>query len=93
MDWKPLGDKIIVRKLEDETQTTGGLILVTDQRTIKTAEVVAVGAGTYQGGKLIPMDVEAGDVVYFHKDFGTDLPDGDHMILHEEDIIAKEEAK
>ena len=89
MDWKPIGDKILVRKLEDETETTSGLILVNDQRTIKTAEVVSVGSGTYRGGNLIPPDVSVGDTVYFHKEYGTDLPDGDHMILHEEDILGK----
>ena len=93
MEWRPLGDKIIVRKIEDEKETASGLILVNDQRTVKTAEVVSVGSGTYQGGNLVPPDVAIGDTVYFHKDYGSDLPDGDHMLLHEEDILAKESAE
>jgi len=93
MDWKPLGDRVIVRKLEDQKETTSGLILMNDQRTIKTAEVVAVGTGTFQGSTRIPVDVSVGDTVYFHKDYGTDLFDDEHMILHEEDILARESAE
>ena len=41
MDWTPLGDRVIVRKLDDQKETSSGIILMNDQRTIKTAEVVA----------------------------------------------------
>ena len=90
MEWTPLGDRVIVRKLDDQKETSSGIILMEDQRTIKTAEVVAVGPGKYSGSKRVPINVSIGDTVHFHKSYGTDMPDDKYMILHEEDILATE---
>jgi len=95
MNWKPLGDKVIVRKMEDsETKTNSGIVLIGTDPNEKhvEAEVVAVGSGKWENGHLIPMDVEVGDIVLHHKHYGTDIsPDNpadkaEYMILHGEDI-------
>lgn len=89
---KPLGDRIIVKRLEAETKTKGGII-IPDNAKEKPSEgkVVAVGAGALTSeGKLIPMNVKEGDIVLFAKWGGTEvkIEGEDHLIMKESDILA-----
>jgi chaperonin GroES len=89
---KPLGDRIIVKRLEAETKTKGGII-IPDSAKEKPSEgkVVAVGAGALNNdGKLIPMNVKEGDVILFAKWGGTEvkIQGEDYIILKESDVLA-----
>lgn len=91
---RPLHDRVLVRRVEADARTPGGLI-IPDNAKEKPVEglVVAVGSGirTKDGG-LIPLDVKAGDRVLFAKYSGTEvkvvLDDGEHLILREDDVLA-----
>jgi chaperonin GroES len=92
MNVRPLHDKILVKRIEAEGKTPGGLI-IPDNAKEKPIEglVVAVGSGTRtKDGVLIPLDVKAGDRVLFSKYSGTEVRSigDDHMILREEDVLA-----
>jgi chaperonin GroES len=91
---RPLHDRILVRRLDAETISPGG-ILIPDAAKEKPVKglVVAVGVGhRTQDGTLIPLDVKAGDHVLFAKYTGTEikvnLDDGEHLILREDDVLA-----
>jgi len=84
---KPLGSRVIIKKLEAEEKTQGGIILTnTAKEKPQTAEVVAVGPGT----KDEPMEVKVGDTVVFSKFAGTDVKyDGcEYTIMNQSDILA-----
>ena len=84
---KPLGRRVIIKKLEAEERTQGGIILTnTAKEKPQTAEVVAVGPGT----KDEPMEVKVGDKVVFSKFAGTDVKyDGcEYTIMNQSDILA-----
>ena len=92
MKIRPLHDRILVKRLEEETKTSGGLFIPDSakEKPIQ-ARVIAVGAGKLdKAGKLIPLDVKAGDKVLFSKYSGSEIKvDGeDHLIMREEDILA-----
>jgi chaperonin GroES len=92
MKIRPLHDRILVKRLEEETKTTGGLFIPDSakEKPIQ-AKVVAVGAGKLdKNGKLIPLDVKAGDKVLFSKYSGSEIKvDGeDHLIMREDDVLA-----
>ncbi len=92
MNIRPLGDRIVVRRLEEETKTAGG-IYIPDSAAEKPSEgeVVAVGNGrTANNGELIAMEVKAGDKVIFGKYSGNEVKVGDEtlLIMREEDILA-----
>lgn len=85
---KPLGDKVLVKRLEHEAKTPGGLY-IPDAAKEKGQEgiIVAVGPGRITAeGKSIPMAIKAGDRVYFGKYAGTEAGD-DHLIIREEEIL------
>lgn len=89
---RPLHDRIIVKRLEGEEKTKGGII-IPDTAKEKPLEgaVIAVGNGRIlEDGKVRPMDVKKGDVVLFGKYAGTEIKfDGEeHLILREDDILA-----
>ena len=91
MKIRPLQDRVIVRRLEEEGKTKGGII-IPDTAKEKPAEgvVVAVGKGkTAEDGKLIKPDVKAGDRILFAKYSGTEVKiDGvAHLIMREDDIL------
>lgn len=91
MKVRPLADRILVKRVEEETKTAGG-ILIPDNAKEKPMEasVVAVGAGkVLADGKLRPMEVKVGDRVLFSKYSGTEIKiDGtEHLILREDDIL------
>jgi chaperonin GroES len=91
MKIRPLGDRAIVKRLESETKTAGG-ILIPDSATEKPSKgkILAVGPGkSLKGGKHRPLAVKVGDVVLFGKYSGTEFKEGkdEFVVLREEDII------
>ena len=91
MKFRPLHDRVLVRRVESEAKTAGGIIIPdTAKEKPQQGEIVAVGpGGRDENGKLVPMDVKAGDKVLFGKWSGTEVKlDGkDHVILKEEDLF------
>jgi chaperonin GroES len=92
MKIRPLHDRVIVKRVEEEEKTKGGII-IPDTAKEKPIEgkVVAVGAGKIlENGKKVALEVKKGDKVLFGKYAGTDIKiDGEeHLIMREDDIIA-----
>ena len=92
MKIRPLQDRIVVKRLEGEKQTKGGII-IPDSAKEKPIEgkVVAVGNGkVLKDGKVRPVDVKVGDTVLFGKYSGTEIKiDGEeHVLLREDDVLA-----
>src|SRR6267142_704925 len=91
MKFRPLHDRLLIRRVEQEAKTTGGIIIPdTAQEKPMEGEVVAVGPGARDAdGKLHPLDVKTGDRVLFGKWSGTEVKlDGeDLMIMKETDIM------
>jgi chaperonin GroES len=94
---KPLGDRVLVKPVEKEKQERGGLIIPDSAKEKpQEGEVVSAGKGkTAEDGKLIPMDVKAGDKILYGKYSGTEIKiDGeDHLIMHQDDILGILESK
>jgi chaperonin GroES len=87
---KPLHDRIIVKRIEEEETSKGGIIIPdTAKEKPQQGKVVAVGPGKRDDGKLVPLDVKAGDTVLFAKYAGTDIKIAgeDHLILREDDVL------
>ena len=91
---RPLHDRILVKRVEAENKTPGGLF-IPDNAKEKPVEglVVAVGNGVLtKDGERVPLDVKAGDRVLFSKYSGTEvkvvLDGGEHLILREDDVLA-----
>jgi chaperonin GroES len=89
---RPLHDRILVKRLEEETKTTGGLFIpdTAKEKPIQ-ATVIAVGSGKRdKQGKLIALDVKPGDKVLFSKYSGSEVKiDGEeHLIMREDDLLA-----
>jgi chaperonin GroES len=93
---RPLQDRVIVRRVEEQEQKSAGGIIIPDTAKEKPQEgkVVAVGPGKKEDGKVLSLDVKAGDRVLFGKYAGTEIKlDGEeHLILREEDILGVIEA-
>jgi len=91
MTIRPLHDRLIVKRLEEETTTKGGII-IPDSAKEKPFEgsVIAVGNGKKTDAGITPLDVKAGDKVLFGKYAGTEvkLQGEEHLILKEEDVLA-----
>ena len=89
----PLGDRVVVQAIEQETQTRSGLVIPDSAKERpQEGKVIAAGEGrTTDEGKRIPMDVKAGDTVVYSKFAGTEFSDDgeDYLILSERDILAK----
>ena len=91
MNFKPLHDRVLVRRVESEAKTAGGLIIPDSakEKPIE-AEVLAVGKGKIlEDGKVVPLDVKKGDRVLFGKYSGTEIKiEGEeHLILREDDVL------
>jgi chaperonin GroES len=87
---RPLHDRVIVKRIEEEEKTKGGLIIPdTAKEKPQEGRVVAVGPGKQDDGKVIPLGVKAGDKILFGKYSGTEIKlDGEeHLILREDDIL------
>ena len=91
MNFKPLHDRVLVRRIEGEQKTAGGLIIPdTAKEKPQEGEVIAVGEGARKdSGDLIPMGVKAGDRILFGKWSGTEVKlDGEELlIMKESDIL------
>jgi chaperonin GroES len=91
MKLRPMQDRIIVKRVEEETKTAGGILIPdTAKEKPQQGEVVAVGKGkVLEDGKVLPLDVKVGDKVLFGKYAGTDIKlDGkDYLIMREDDIL------
>ena len=88
---RPLNDRIIVRRIEEQEQMRGGLYIPdTAKEKPQEGEVLAVGAGKLlENGQRIPIDLKAGDRILFGKYSGTEIKlDGeDYLILREDDVL------
>jgi len=97
MKFRPLHDRVVVRRVEEDTKTAGGIIIPdTAQEKPMQGEVIAVGPGARdEAGKLQPLDVKAGDLVLFGKWSGTEVKiDGQELlIMKESDIMGVLEGK
>jgi chaperonin GroES len=91
MKFRPLHDRVVVRRVEQESKTAGGIIIPdTAKEKPQEGEVIAVGSGVRdESGKVQPLDVKAGDRVLFGKWSGTEVKiEGvDYLIMKESDLL------
>jgi chaperonin GroES len=91
MEFRPLHDRVVIRRIESDEKTKGGIIIPdTAKEKPQEGEVIAVGPGAREeSGKLVPLDLKAGDRVLFGKWSGTEVKvDGeDLLIMKESDIM------
>ncbi|MGX9182178.1 co-chaperone GroES [Mesorhizobium sp. BHbdii] len=89
--FRPLHDRVVVRRVESESKTAGGIIIPdTAKEKPQEGEIIAVGSGARdEAGKLVPLDVKAGDRILFGKWSGTEvkLSGEDLLIMKESDIM------
>lgn len=91
MNLKPLADRVVLKQLDAEEKTKGGIILTAGAKEKpQEAEILAVGPGETVDGKLIPMEVKVGDKVIYSKYAGTEVKiDGiEYIIVRQSDILA-----
>ncbi len=97
MKFRPLHDRVVVRRVEEDTKTKGGIIIPdTAQEKPMQGEVIAVGpGGRDENGKLIPIDVKVGEMILFGKWSGNEVKiDGvEYLIMKESDIMGVIEGK
>jgi|TARA_Y100001970_G_scaffold27392_1_gene33407 chaperonin GroES len=91
MNFKPLHDRVLVRRVESDQKTAGGIIIPdTAQEKPMEGEVLEVGSGARdEVGKLVPLDVKTGDKILFGKWSGTEVKMNgeDYLIMKESDIM------
>lgn len=91
MKIRPLGDRILVKRIQEEEKTKGGIIIPdTAKEKPQEGKVVAVGRGkTTEDGKVVAPDVKAGDKILFGKYSGSEvkIEGEEHLILREDDIL------
>ena len=90
MKFRPLHDRVVVRRLNSEEKTKGGIIIPdTAKEKPQEGEIIAVGTGARdEAGKLIPLDVKKGDKVLFGKWSGTEVKiDGEELLIMKESDI------
>jgi chaperonin GroES len=91
MKFRPLHDRVVIRRLEGEEKTKGGIIFPdTVKEKPQEGEVIAVGPGARdESGKLVPLDLKAGDIVLFGKWSGSEVKIGGQelLIMKESDIM------
>jgi chaperonin GroES len=91
MKFRPLQDRVVIRRLEGEEKTEGGIIIPdTVKEKPQEGEVIAVGPRARdESGKLVPLDLKAGDIVLFGKWSGSEVKIGDQelLIMKESDIM------
>ena len=90
MKFRPLHDRVVVRRLEAEEKTVGGIIIPdTAKEKPMEGEVIAVGPGARdEAGKLVPLDVKEGDRILFGKWSGTEVKlDGEELVIMKETDI------
>ena len=91
MKFRPLHDRVVIRRVKEEEKTKGGIIIPdTAKEKPQEGEVIAVGPGARdESGKLVPLEVKAGDRVLFGKWSGSEvkIDDEDLLIMKESDIL------
>ncbi|KRR28617.1 co-chaperone GroES [Bradyrhizobium retamae] len=91
MKFRPLHDRVVVKRIEAEEKTAGGIIIPdTAREKPQQGEVVAVGpGGRDEAGKLVPIDLQVGDRVLFGKWSGTEvkIDDTEYLIMKENDVM------
>ena len=91
MKFRPLHDRVVVRRIESEAKTAGGIIIPdTAKEKPQEGEIIAVGpGGRDEAGKLVPLDVKVGDRILFGKWSGTEVKlDGtEYLIVKEDEIL------
>ena len=90
MKFRPLHDRVVVRRIEGEEKTKGGIIIPdTAKEKPQEGEITAVGPGARdESGKLVPLDVKAGDRILFGKWSGTEVKiDGEELLIMKESDI------
>ncbi len=91
MAFRPLGDRVLVRRVEEEQKTKGGIIIPdTAKEKPQEGEILAVGPGArHESGKVQPLDVKTGDRILFGKWSGTEikLEGEDLLIMKESDVL------
>ncbi len=90
MGFRPLHDRVLVRRVDSEEKTAGGIIIPdTAKEKPMEGEVIAVGpGGRDDSGKVTPLDVQVGDIILFGKWSGTEVKiDGDEMLIMKESDI------
>ena len=91
MAFRPLGDRVLVRRVEEEAKSKGGIIIPdTAKEKPQEGEIISVGPGARdENGKIHPLDVKAGDKILFGKWSGTEIKlDGEElMIMKESDLL------
>jgi chaperonin GroES len=88
---KPLGDRVVVKPAEAESQRASGIYVAeTAKEKPQKGEVLAIGPGKWEDGQVEPMNVQVGDTVLFAKYAGTEvrIDDTDVLILSQKDILA-----
>ena len=90
MKFRPLHDRVVVRRIESEDKTAGGIIIPdTAKEKPQEGEIVAAGPGARdESGKLVPLDVKAGDRILFGKWSGTEVKiDGEELLIMKESDV------
>ena len=90
MKFRPLHDRVVVKRVEEDTKTKGGIIIPeTAQEKLMQGKIIAVGPGARdESGKLVPLDVKSGDTVLFGKWSGTEVKiDGEELLIMKESDI------
>jgi chaperonin GroES len=91
MNFRPLHDRVLVRRIEQEEKTAGGIIIPdTVKEKPMEGEVISVGTGTrLEDGKILPLDVKTGDRILFGKWSGTEVKFGgqEYLVMKESDIM------
>ena len=90
MKFRPLHDRVVVKRVDEDTKTKGGIIIPeTAQEKPMQGKIIAVGPGARdESGKLVPLDVKKGDLVLFGKWSGTEVKiDGDELLIMKESDI------
>src|SRR5580700_6187207 len=98
MNFRPLHDRILIKRVEDQQQTAKGGIIIPDTAKEKPqeGEVVAVGSGKREkDGQVVPLDVKAGDRILFGKFSGAEIKmdNQEYLILREEEVLGIIEGK
>ena len=91
MNIRPLGDRVVIKKLEAESTTKSGIVLTgTAKEQPQESKVMAVGPGAVVDGKRVEMDVKVGDKILYSKYAGTDVKVAgeEYIILRQDDILA-----
>ena len=90
MKFRPLHDRVVVRRIEADTKTAGGIIIPdTAKEKPQEGEIIAVGPGARdEAGKLVPLDVKVGDRILFGKWSGTEIKiDGEELLIMKESDV------